>query len=27
MGLDGGNLRQLTSAGQNDLADWSRLVP
>jgi hypothetical protein len=21
---DGGNLRQLTDAGANDLADWSR---
>lgn len=27
MDLDGGNVRQLTSAGQNDLADWSRLGP
>jgi TolB protein len=25
--LDGGNLRQLTTEGNNDLADWSRNVP
>ncbi len=25
MDLDGGNVRQLTTAGENDLADWSRL--
>ncbi len=25
--LDGGNLRQLTTEGNNDLADWSRVVP
>jgi TolB protein len=27
MDLDGSNLRQLTSEGSNDLADWSRSVP
>ena len=27
MDLDGGNLRQLTTEGNNDLADWSRSVP
>jgi TolB protein len=27
MDLDGGNLRQLTTEGSNDLADWSRSVP
>jgi len=26
MDLDGGNLRQLTSEGNNDLADWSRIA-
>ncbi len=26
MDLDGGNLRQLTTEGNNDLADWSRSV-
>ena len=25
--LDGGNVRQLTTEGSNDLADWSRSVP
>jgi TolB protein len=25
--LDGGNVRQLTTEGNNDLADWSRSVP
>ncbi|HEV8578754.1 MAG TPA: Tol-Pal system beta propeller repeat protein TolB [Thermoanaerobaculia bacterium] len=27
MDLDGGNLRQITTEGNNDLADWSRSVP
>jgi len=27
MDLDGGNVRQLTTEGNNDLADWSRSVP
>jgi TolB protein len=27
MDLDGGNVRQLTTEGGNDLADWSRSVP
>jgi TolB protein len=27
MDLDGGNVRQLTTEGSNDLADWSRSVP
>jgi TolB protein len=27
MDLDGGNLRQLTNEGNNDLADWSRNPP
>jgi TolB protein len=27
MDLDGGNVRQLTTEGSNDLADWSRIVP
>ncbi|HEX2642351.1 MAG TPA: Tol-Pal system beta propeller repeat protein TolB [Thermoanaerobaculia bacterium] len=27
MDLDGGNLRQVTSEGNNDMADWSRSVP
>jgi TolB protein len=27
MDLDGGNVRQLTAEGSNDLADWSRSVP
>jgi TolB protein len=27
MDLDGGNVRELTTEGSNDLADWSRSVP
>lgn len=27
MDLEGGNLRQLTTEGNNDLADWSRSIP
>jgi len=27
MDLDGGNVRQLTTEGSNDLADWSRIAP
>ncbi|MEA2604999.1 MAG: TolB protein [Acidobacteriota bacterium] len=27
MDLDGGNVRQLTTEGSNDMADWSRIVP
>ncbi len=27
MDLDGTNVRQLTTEGNNDLADWSRSVP